>query len=243
MAVKYIKNIILNDVTIPMEIHLERRNGVRVSIGKKNIFLRLPHYFTPDQNRHYVQWAEQWFIQRVNKKPHLLNRFTPNSYLSGDTVRTQRKTYTLQISHVNRKTASARLLAPKHIVQFHLPYQSQGAEIPVLLSRVIAQDQFMEVFNRLNQLNDQFFKQPFGTLKLKYNTTNWGSCSHKRNINISTRLLFAPIEVQDYVLVHELAHLIEPNHSQQFWNLVRKVMPDYKQKERWLSENSHLCNF
>ena len=54
---------------------------------------------------------------------------------------------------------------------------------------------------------------------LKYNHSNWGSCSHNGNINLSTRLLFAPEAVQDYVIVHELAHLVEPNHSDRFWAL------------------------
>jgi len=69
------------------------------------------------------------------------------------------------------------------------------------------------------------------------------SCSSKSNINLSTRLLFAPSDVIDYVIVHELTHLIEMNHSQKFWNLVKSVMPNYKQKEKWLKEYGKLCDF
>ncbi len=77
----------------------------------------------------------------------------------------------------------------------------------------------------------------------KYNTSNWGSCSRKGNINISTRLLFAPEDVLEYVCIHELAHLIELNHSDRFWQLIQQVVPDYKKKIQWLKENTELCKF
>jgi predicted metal-dependent hydrolase len=78
---------------------------------------------------------------------------------------------------------------------------------------------------------------------LKYNQTNWGSCSTRGNINLSTRLLFAPDDVIDYVIIHELAHLLEMNHSNRFWNIVKKAMPEYREKEVWLKKNGHLCDF
>nr|MBP6515870.1 M48 family metallopeptidase [Chitinophagales bacterium] len=52
-------------------------------------------------------------------------------------------------------------------------------------------------------------------------------------------LLFAPQDVIDYVLIHELAHLIHPNHSNRFWHLVEKIMPSYRDKEKFLNDNNH----
>ena len=78
---------------------------------------------------------------------------------------------------------------------------------------------------------------------MKYNHSNWGSCSEKGNINISTRALFTPNDVLDYLYVHELAHLVEQNHSNSFWTLVQKAMPDYKEKQKWLKENGGKCKF
>jgi predicted metal-dependent hydrolase len=78
---------------------------------------------------------------------------------------------------------------------------------------------------------------------LKNNQSNWGSCSSKRNINLSSRLLFAPEKVLDYVIVHELSHLKEMNHSKKFWDIVASVMPDYKKMETWLSKNGDKLKF
>ena len=100
-----------------------------------------------------------------------------------------------------------------------------------------------EVIKRIEELNKKYFSVNINGVKLKYNKSNWGSRSVRNNINISTRLLFAPKDVQDYVFIHELAHFIEMNHSKRFWEIVKKIIPDYKEKELWLKKNGSKCDF
>jgi hypothetical protein len=71
----------------------------------------------------------------------------------------------------------------------------------------------------------------------------WGSCGPKGTLNFSWRLIMAPMMVVDYVIVHELAHLEERNHSRKFREKVRLLFPDYQQAETWLKANSWLLNF
>jgi predicted metal-dependent hydrolase len=71
----------------------------------------------------------------------------------------------------------------------------------------------------------------------------WGSCSSKGNINFSYKLIMAPPDVIDYVVVHELMHLKVLNHSKEFWDAVASVMPDYKERLKWLKDNQHRMNF
>ena len=79
---------------------------------------------------------------------------------------------------------------------------------------------------------------------LKYNKSRitsarsrWGSCSSKKNLNFSYRLMLTPGDVIDYVIIHELAHLKHMNHSKNFWNQVESMMSNYKEKEKWLKKN------
>ena len=72
--------------------------------------------------------------------------------------------------------------------------------------------------------------------RLKWLSSRWGSCSLKRNINLNRCLLAAPVDVLDYVIVHELCHLQEMNHSKKFWKLVKAIMPDFKDKVHWLKK-------
>jgi predicted metal-dependent hydrolase len=74
-------------------------------------------------------------------------------------------------------------------------------------------------------------------LKLKKMTSRWGSLSHKKNMNINWLLAFAPKDVLEYVVVHELCHLTHMNHSKRFWDLVEANFPSYKSTEQWLKKN------
>jgi predicted metal-dependent hydrolase len=68
----------------------------------------------------------------------------------------------------------------------------------------------------------------------------WGSCNAAGGLNFAWRLVMAPRPVIDYVIVHELAHLVEMNHSRRFWARVGRILPDYAQRRKWLRENEHL---
>lgn len=72
--------------------------------------------------------------------------------------------------------------------------------------------------------------------------TRWGSCGAKGSINFSWRLAMVPPEVIDYVIVHELVHLAELNHSSRFWRRVGEIVPDHRLHRRWLWENGHLLS-
>ncbi len=81
---------------------------------------------------------------------------------------------------------------------------------------------------------NQFYSHPFGRIAIKNSKRVWGSCSHKGNLNFSYGLLFLPRELADYVVVHELCHLKEHNHSKAFWALVAKQQPNYASLRREL---------
>ena len=76
----------------------------------------------------------------------------------------------------------------------------------------------------------------YGRISIRSAKTRWGSCSSQGNLNFNNRLLFVPEELVDYVVVHELAHRKEMNHSKAFWDVVEKYMPDYKERRAKLRE-------
>lgn len=80
----------------------------------------------------------------------------------------------------------------------------------------------------------------YGRVFVKDQRTLWGSCSGRKNLNFNWRLAAAPPEALDYVVIHELCHLREMNHSKRFWALVSAACPDYKARRRWLRDNCAL---
>lgn len=76
-------------------------------------------------------------------------------------------------------------------------------------------------------------------LRIGDQKTRWGSCSSNGTISYNWRLILMPEEIMDYVVVHELCHLLEMNHSNNFWHQVSGIIPDYKVKRKWLKENGN----
>lgn len=229
---------------IPLDVYKERRSSIRISIGKKSLILRVPLVITKALLIEHVEWAKEWVRKQLVKNPNVLDHYCLAGYEDGDLVHIAEKSYVLRLKEEVRKTNSGKLVGDDILlIKLNTEMSADGKQqvITKLIRRLIALDQTPAVAERILELNDKYFQKPIKQVKLKYNTSNWGSCSSSSNINISTRLLCAPKEVQDYVFIHELAHLEELNHSPRFWKLVRDVMPDYKQKEKWLKENSHLC--
>ena len=79
----------------------------------------------------------------------------------------------------------------------------------------------------------------YGRITIRNQQTRWGSCSSKGNLNFNFLLMLCPMEVIDYIIVHELCHRKEMNHSPRFWAEVAAVLPDYRQHEKWLKQHGH----
>lgn len=74
-------------------------------------------------------------------------------------------------------------------------------------------------------------------VRLKTLKSRWGSCSSRGNLNFNWLLVLAPIHILDYVVVHELCHFVHPDHSSRFWDMVESILPDYRERRKWLRLN------
>ena len=98
-------------------------------------------------------------------------------------------------------------------------------------------DKAREIFEQKVSYYAQMMGVSYGRIAIRDQKTRWGSCSGEGNLNFNWRLIFAPAGVLDYVVVHELAHRKEMNHSPRFWRVVEDTMPEYRKYQKWLKEN------
>ena len=98
-------------------------------------------------------------------------------------------------------------------------------------------DKAREIFEQKVSYYARMMGVSYGRIAIRDQKTRWGSCSGEGNLNFNWRLIFAPAGVLDYVVVHELAHRKEMNHSPRFWKVVEDTMPEYRKYQKWLKEN------
>lgn len=230
----------LNGLKFPVHIYYEKRRNVRASIGKKSVNLRMPYYMSSAEKSKNFDWFENWLEKNED---YLKKHFKTKSYQTGNKLVVGERSYVLDIQNSTNKTHSGKLR--NGIIHLYINQSQEGHDkaIKTLLSRIVANDFLPEIERKVKEFNHLYFNVPVTGVKLKYTSSRWGSCSSKGNLNFSTRLLFAPEEVVDYVIIHELAHRIEMNHSPRFWKLVSDAMPDYKKHEKWLKINGKDCDF
>ena len=169
--------------------------------------------------------------------------------LSYQIIRSSRKTIAIQI-HPDGKIL---VRAPKRmrIEEIKRFVESKAGWIEKHLSNCSVQEQQKLSDQELRALREkartlvtervQYYTPLIGVtynqIAIRAQHTRWGSCSSKGNLNFNCLLALVPTEVLDYIVVHELCHLKELNHSDRFWDEVGKILPDYKTRKKWLKDN------
>jgi len=98
-------------------------------------------------------------------------------------------------------------------------------------------DVALELVKERVEFFNKTYQYSFNKISVKNQKTRWGSCSKKRNLNFNYKVLFLPEHLRDYIIVHEICHLKELNHSQKFWSLVGEVFPNYSEVRRELRKH------
>jgi hypothetical protein len=234
------------NASVPVKITRERRRSLRASVGTSGLLFRIPSTFNLKQFEEAWLWFSKWVNQLVVQKPSILNHLIPKRYSHGDFIVVRGIVYKIELLTTTTKLSRATLL-PHQVIQLKVSMHDKDDEeiltVRKLISGLMAKSNFIAINSRVAEINRQFFNVKVMDVKIGHTNSRWGSCSRSGTIRLSSRLLLAPPDVIDYVIIHELAHLVEFNHSNQFWKTVETAMPDYKEKEKWLKENNYSCNY
>jgi predicted metal-dependent hydrolase len=224
---------------VPVRIYIENRKAARIALGKKNIIIRMPKSLNKLEAEKIQKKFLDWAAKTIHEKGLYTQQHTYKNYKNMDSIRFLGVDYVLQIQYISGNTCRIRI-GNEPVIKCFLPSSISdndvriSEEVSKLFKKVIPKYFTYSVWQRLSFWNDKYFNVEVPKLTLRYTNSRWGSCSKDGKISISMRLLLAPLDVLDYVLIHELAHRKEMNHSAKFWQWCAIAMPDYKEKEQHL---------
>lgn len=171
------------------------------------------------------------------------NRKTVAIQVNGDlsvTVRAPRRASKKDIERILKEKESWINKNIEQIKEKNAQYEASGIEQLTDADIQKLADKALMIFTERVEHFAKLIGVDYGRITIRNQRTRWGSCSSKGNLNFNCLLMLAPPDVLDYVVVHELCHRKEMNHSKAFWNEVEKVLPNYKESVTWLKEGGSL---
>jgi predicted metal-dependent hydrolase len=189
------------------------------------LVIRAPLFATNVQIHVLVQENEAWIRSKQEQVRNQVSKPAPYHFQEGEEFPFLGKWYSLAMID--------QQLVPLFLEdRFYLSKRAQpkAEQIFIQWYRMKAE----EVIKERLDIFSAIYAFKFNQVRIKDIRTRWGSCSTKRNLNFNFRLVMAPLNVVDYVIVHELVHLNIQNHSGAFWEEVKKIIPTYKTEKDWL---------
>jgi predicted metal-dependent hydrolase len=180
---------------------------------------------------------EKWELiqQKLTEMKDRLQGPQEKVYEPGESFLYLGRTYRIQIFH-DRNITQDYVVFEGEMLDIHVK-QLDNETIQQALRRFYYQQCKALVEKSISSYQSNFKTKP-RSIRISDSKSTWGTCDSRLQLTFNWRLAMAPREVIDYVVVHEMCHMVHLNHDRSFWRLVGKLMPDYKEKENWLALSS-----
>ncbi|MCL2718501.1 MAG: M48 family metallopeptidase [Lachnospiraceae bacterium] len=249
------KILTINGTQITYTLTKSRRKSLAICIKPdSSIHIRAPFFVSQREIEGFIHDKYDWIIKTIDRisqrrKQHESQRENQveRKFITGETLPFLGRDYTLIVTEVNKKRSKIQI--NELTKEIYLAFGCTDCRsldiydnIPIKLKQAAIESWYRSQARELIHEKAAYFAQilnvSYHDIRIKDQKTLWGSCSSKGNLNFNWRIVFAPEEVLEYLVIHELCHLSFMNHSADFWQCVESIQPNYKQVRRWLKENS-----
>ncbi len=223
----------------------KRARRIRLQVDSQGQFTLVAPRFTSERAIQtflfqYSRWIEKQ-VAKINQQKELRPEF---NYHSGDQFYYFGEPVVLKVIPTSKKRPTVKVRDHDLTIELDETVNEEvGKDMIRSAIEKFYRGKAVEVIHDRLQHFNEFYGFRYNRVTLRNQKSRWGSCSGLKNLNFNWRLIMAPIEVIDYVVVHELCHLKEMNHSSRFWALVEKALPDHKVQRKWLRENHYLLTY
>jgi predicted metal-dependent hydrolase len=230
--------------TLPYQIkRTQRASRTRIVVTSEKIEVIAPLHVSDDVLHQFVKDKWHWITSTVHKlqarKAHLQS-LAPSTYHHGAAIPYQGKTYPLCLAPTKLKRIK---IEHSDAFKAHIPHTQwdtvSSEEIRFALIRWMKSNVKLTVEQLVLQHGPKYQLFP-KSITIKSQKSRWGSCGIHNDITINWLLALAPLEILEYVVVHELCHIKEKNHSKHFWALVAQHQPNYRSARLWLKQHGQI---
>ena len=215
-----------------LKIIKEKRKTISLKIDDDlSISIKAPIFCSNKEIDNFIKSKKNWITKT---KKHIKNAPTliKIPFKIGDTLYYLGDPYIIK----NKSRSIIKTIDTQNNILFNITNTSNPHEEILTQLKKIASDILLD---RIDNISKKVKLHPKKTT-IKSLKSRWGSCSSLKNINLNWKLIHAPINIIDYVIIHELCHLTHMNHSKQFWLLVKKFDPNYQSHQSWLKKNGNF---
>jgi len=213
-----------------------RRTTVIIVDEKAKVCVYAPFSASEKKVLSFVEDKAEWILEKVceaERKEKILDR---KKYRNGEEFLFLGKKCKIQVQ--NERLQQPRIEFKGHKWMITLPLDLSEKETEQHIQKKLIswyREQAKEILGqRLFRYSREIQVEP-KTIAIRTQKRLWGNCDYnEKKIHLNWQIILSPIEVIDYVIVHELCHLIYPNHNKRFWNKVGRIIPDYKKYQKWL---------
>ena len=224
---KKMENFEVNGKSIDCYIIIEPRRGVRASITQKGLNIRIPSFLPPQERETQIALMKKWAIEQIKKKPHKI----ASELFDGKELYLADVPYILWLDSNLKKSA-----IDGNNIYIKTAENDSSKTIEAHLLKLIVPLFEIWLQNNIPAINKSTVNKPIHSITVKNLHSKWGSCSSKGELIFSAKLFLQPLCAIHYVIIHELCHRIEMNHSARFWNWVAIYFPKYKEAKKILKE-------
>jgi predicted metal-dependent hydrolase len=211
-----------------------KRRKLTITVERdRTIIVHSPEGTSEEDVRRVVDAKRQWILAKLRHPQKYQNRLHPpgKEVVNGESARYLGREYRIEVTN----TASGEV---EFSHGFRVPPAHQAKRREVLRDWYVARAR-EKILARVEQHARELGVE-FAAAKIVDNRYRWGSCTVSDNVSFNWRLIKAPMFVIDYVIVHELAHLMEANHTARFWNIIRAQTPTMEKAKAWLKEHGQI---
>lgn len=217
---------------IEFTVQYRKRKTLEIRIEPPDIiFVIAPKRASEKDILRLVELKANWIIKKLSELKEIEKLKRDREYVNGETFLYLGRNYYLKLIIDNKVSKPiAKLYKGKFYITTNTTDQDKLKES---MKKWYYDKTLEKILERVEYFQFYFSVKP-NSIKVKEQKKRWGSCTSRRDILINWRISMAPADVLDYLVVHEMCHMVHMNHSPDFWNLVEKIMPDYKKRREWL---------